>query len=48
MKTFKEFVKEEVPTNSASSGAVAAIGVGQNGEPPKKLKHILMLKRKKQ
>lgn len=31
-------VKEEAPTTAAGNGAVAGIGVGPNGEPPKKLK----------
>lgn len=30
---FIEELKEEVATNSAGSGAVAAIGVGEDGEP---------------
>lgn len=57
MKTFKQFIestlKEDVPTNAASGGAVAAIGVGAQGEPPgipakKRTKSIktLMFKRK--
>ena len=41
MKTFKEFVKEETPTNVAASGAVA----GLTGEPPVRKKKTTMLKR---
>jgi hypothetical protein len=33
MKTFKEFIKEDAPVNSAGGGAIAGIGVGPNGEP---------------
>lgn len=29
-------IKEDAPANCAGGGAVAAIGVGQQGEPPKK------------
>lgn len=46
MKTFKQFIYEDVPVNSASGGAVASIGVGPQGEPPKKLLSKKMLKRK--
>ena len=49
MKTFKEFIEEEVPTCSASGGAIASIGVGTQGEPPgkrSKVNKTLMLKRK--
>jgi len=49
MKTFKEFIGEEVPTCSASGGAVASIGVGVQGEPPgkrSKVNKTLMFKRK--
>jgi len=35
MKTFMQFIEEDIPGNSASAGAVAAIGVGPSGEPPK-------------
>lgn len=33
MKTFRQFMSENVPTVAASSGAVAGIGVGPQGEP---------------
>lgn len=49
MKTFKEYIGEEVPTCSASGGAVASIGVGAQGEPPgkkHKLNKTLIFKRK--
>lgn len=38
MKTFNQFVSEDMPANSASGGGVASIGVGENGEPPGKTK----------
>ena len=49
MKTFKEFIGEDVPTCSASGGAIASIGVGVQGEPPgkrSKVNKTLMFKRK--
>jgi len=33
MKSFQEFIKEDVPVNSAGTGAIAGIGVGPDGEP---------------
>ena len=49
MKTFKEFVKEEVPVNNAGGGQVAGIGVGAQGEPgiKKKKQNILFYIRRK-
>lgn len=41
MKSFLEFVKEELPVNAASTGAVAAL----TGEPPKKKKKVSIFKR---
>jgi hypothetical protein len=49
MKTFKEYIGEDVPTCSASGGAIASIGVGVQGEPPGKTakgNKTLMFKRK--
>lgn len=38
MKSFKQFVKEDaVPVNSAGSGNIPAIGIGPDGEPPKRM-----------
>jgi hypothetical protein len=40
MKTFKRFIEEQeggdggIPTNNASGGDIAGIGVGPQGEPP--------------
>lgn len=33
MKTFKQFIEEDGPTNTAGGGAIAGIGVGPQGEP---------------
>lgn len=53
MLSFKEYFKEDAPTNCAGSGAVAGIGVGDHGEPPgnqavikKKSKKSQVLKRR--
>lgn len=52
MKTFKQFIEEDMPANAASGGAIASIGVGAQGEPPgkakkrTKLNNTLMFRRK--
>lgn len=33
MKTLKEFLKEDVPTNNVGGGAIDGIGIGEKGEP---------------
>lgn len=35
-------ITEDAPTNAAGSGAVASIGVGEQGEPPGKKKTKLV------
>lgn len=45
MKSFKEFVDEEVPANAAGAGQIAGLGVGSNGEPgvnKKKKKNLVL------
>lgn len=42
MKSFSSFVAEDAPANAAGGGAVAGIGVGPSGEPPKKKKPKIM------
>lgn len=44
MKRFSAFVAEDAPANAAGGGAVAGIGVGPSGEPPRK-KKLKILKR---
>ena len=43
---FSKKLKEDAPTNCAGGGAIASIGVGPDGEPPKKTKKSTMVKRK--
>lgn len=38
VKSYIKQIVEEAPTNSAGAGNVAGIGVGPDGEPPKKTK----------
>jgi len=33
MKSYKQFMSEDAPTNSAGAGQVDGIGVGPRGEP---------------
>jgi len=45
MLKFKSFVNEDAPANAAGGGAVAGIGVGPSGEPPRKKKPKILRRR---
>lgn len=48
MKIINFFIvkESEAPTNNAGSGQIAAIGIGSNGEPPKRANKLPIFKRK--
>ena len=45
MKTFKNFVAEDMPTTSVGGGHIASVGVGDQGEPPGKKKRKPLIRK---
>ena len=44
-KTFKQQMNEDAPANAVGGGNVAALGVGEQGEPPAKARLTKMWRR---